>query len=260
MSRTESLTVKELAALAQVSVRTLHFYDEIDLLKPSHVGGNGYRYYNEAALYRLQQILLYRETGVKLEQIKRILDDEKFDPEAALRQHREQLLKKIGQLQTVVRTVESTLKSIKEKGRGGLNMAKKKRIFDGFSEEKHEQHKDEAEKRYGDTYRESARNWESYSPEKRKAIIDEGNQIYSDIANAMELGEESLEVQEHLARWHKHLHNFYQPTLMMLRGLGQMYETSPDFNATFTAIDPELPGFLNRAIEIYVSNQEAGAR
>ncbi len=84
-------TVKQLSDLAGISVRTLHYYDEIGLLRPSKVGENGYRYYDDAALLRLQQILLYREMGLELAQIKPILDSPDFDLLDALRTHRRAL-------------------------------------------------------------------------------------------------------------------------------------------------------------------------
>ena len=81
-------TVKQLSELAQVSVRTLHYYDEIGLLIPSQVGANGYRYYDDAAVLRLQQILFYREIGMELMQIKDVLDSPGFDLVTALKSHR----------------------------------------------------------------------------------------------------------------------------------------------------------------------------
>ncbi|GEM_PF-3597172 len=81
-------TVKQLSDLAEVSVRTLHYYDEFSLLHPSKIGSNGYRYYDEAALLRLQQILFYREIGLELAQIKDILDQPDFDLTSALTSHR----------------------------------------------------------------------------------------------------------------------------------------------------------------------------
>ena len=77
-------TVKQLADLAGVSVRTLHYYDEIGLLEPSYVGENGYRYYEDAELFRLQQILLYRELDLSLAEIREILDAPDFDLVSAL--------------------------------------------------------------------------------------------------------------------------------------------------------------------------------
>lgn len=85
-------TVKELCRLAGVTPRTLHYYDEIDLLKPSQVGDNGYRYYGEEAVLRLQQILLYRKMDVPLGEIKKFLDRKDFSIQEALQEHRQILL------------------------------------------------------------------------------------------------------------------------------------------------------------------------
>src|SRR5687768_10889673 len=102
-------TVKQVADLTRVSVRTLHYYDEIGLLHPSKVGANGYRYYDDDALLRLQQILIYREIGLELMQIKDILDSPNFDLLEALRSHRAVLEQKIGRLHQLVRTVDTTI-------------------------------------------------------------------------------------------------------------------------------------------------------
>src|SRR4051812_13151083 len=85
-------TVKQLADLSGVSVRTLHHYDAIGLLKPASVGSNGYRQYGREELLRLQQILFQRELGLSLEQIRRAQDAPGFDRAKALREHREKLL------------------------------------------------------------------------------------------------------------------------------------------------------------------------
>src|SRR5688572_25345534 len=97
-------TVKQLADLADISVRTLHYYDEIGLLHPSEVRTNGYRYYDDNAVLRLQQILLYRELGLELNQIKDMVNSPDFDVVAALQSHRTLLQTKIGRLQTLIRT------------------------------------------------------------------------------------------------------------------------------------------------------------
>ncbi|NUQ55782.1 MAG: MerR family transcriptional regulator, partial [Dehalococcoidia bacterium] len=102
-------TVKQLADLAGITVRTLHHYDAIGLLRPSDVGANGYRYYDEAAVFRLQQILLYRELGLELAQIKDVLDSPDFDLAAALRSHRAALEAKLNRMSELIRTVDRTL-------------------------------------------------------------------------------------------------------------------------------------------------------
>src|SRR5689334_7076537 len=99
-------TVKQLSELAEVSVRTLHYYDEIGLLHPVQVGTNGYRHYDDAALLRLQQILFYREIGLELSQIKEILDSPDFDVLVALRSHRNILQEKISRMEELVNTVD----------------------------------------------------------------------------------------------------------------------------------------------------------
>jgi DNA-binding transcriptional MerR regulator len=86
------LTVKQLSKLAGVTPRTLHHYDEIGLLKPTRVGDNGYRYYGDESVLRLQQILFYRELGIPLEDIKRIMGRRDFDVLGALRSHKAPLI------------------------------------------------------------------------------------------------------------------------------------------------------------------------
>src|SRR5258708_7468425 len=88
MERSMAYTVKQVAAMSGVSVRTLHFYDETGLLKPAYLGANGYRFYDEPQLLMLQQILFYRELGLELKQIKDILGRGDFEKVAALQSHR----------------------------------------------------------------------------------------------------------------------------------------------------------------------------
>lgn len=88
------MTIHKLAKLAGVSVRTLHYYDEIGLLRPSRIGENGYRYYESAEIARLQQIMFFRELDFSLERIKEILDSPGFDQHLALQEHKRLLLLK----------------------------------------------------------------------------------------------------------------------------------------------------------------------
>lgn len=86
--------------------------------------------------------------------------------------------------------------------------------------------------------------------------MQEGNAIYMDIIANMNLGPESSEIQAILSRWRQHMRYFYEPSLEVLRGLGKMYHDHPDFNATFTAMHPDLPSFLQKAITCYVDKLE----
>lgn len=240
-------TVKQLSQLAGVSVRTLHYYDEIGLLKPAAVGQNGYRHYDDAALFRLQQILFYRELDLDLQQIKQMLDAPNFDLVTALRTHRQQLAAKMARLATLLGTVDATISHLV----GELTMSKKK-IFEGFTAEKQQQYEAEAVQQWGDTAKESIQRWNSYTAAQQEAIKQEGSAIYVELAAYVHADPTQPAVQALLGRWHQHLRYFYEPSLEVLRGLGDHYHDHPDFNATFAAIHPDLPQFLQKAIAHYV--------
>ena len=121
-------TVKQVAALSGVSVRTLHFYDETGLLKPAYYGANGYRFYEEPQLLTLQQILFYRELGFELKQIERILGRAEFEKVAALQSHRRVLQKNLARTRTLIETIDKTIKHLK-----GTKKMKSEEMFLGFS-------------------------------------------------------------------------------------------------------------------------------
>ena len=107
------LTVKQISKLAHITPRTIHYYDQIGLLLPDEVGDNGYRYYSDASLLKLQQILFYRELDIPLEQIREIMGRENYDLQEALEDHKDQLRKRIDRLQKLISTVDQTLKYFK---------------------------------------------------------------------------------------------------------------------------------------------------
>jgi DNA-binding transcriptional MerR regulator len=121
-------TVKQVAGLSGVSVRTLHFYDELELLKPAHVSASGYRYYEEPQLLTLQQILLYRELGFELRQIKSILGRADFEKAAALESHRSVLEKNLARTQTLIATIDKTIQHVR-----GMKRMSNEEMFAGFS-------------------------------------------------------------------------------------------------------------------------------
>jgi MerR family transcriptional regulator, thiopeptide resistance regulator len=247
-------TVKQLSELAQVSVRTLHYYDEIGLLTPSKVGANNYRYYDDTNLLRLQQILFYREMGLELLQIKEILDSPDFDLVTALRSHRSVILEKMNRLQNLVGTIDSTIMHLV----GEVDMSKKN-LFQGFSEEKQKQYEREARLQYGpENVNASIKKWNSYTKAQQEAIQQEGGDIYIALSEAMKAGKDGNhpDVQELLSKWHNHIRYFYEPTLEILRGLGELYNTEPDFIAFFKQIDPDLPPYLQSTIAQYVDDLE----
>ncbi len=121
-------TVKQVASMSGVSVRTLHFYDEAGLLKPAYLGANGYRFYEEPQLLTLQQILFYRELGLELRQIKSILGRADFEKVAALRSHRKVLQESLIRTRRLVETIDKTIQHVK-----GTKKMMNKEMFAGFS-------------------------------------------------------------------------------------------------------------------------------
>jgi hypothetical protein len=132
----------------------------------------------------------------------------------------------------------------------------KKNAFEGFDEEKQKEYEKEAVENWGESAAQSIKLWKSYSDERKAQILEEGGQIYQEIVANMEKGHASPEVRALLVRWHEHLRYFYEPTIEVLEGLGNMYHDHPDFNATFTGMHPDLPLFLKEAIAIYVDELE----
>src|SRR5215212_9506205 len=245
-------TVKQLSKLAGVTPRTLHHYDEIGLLKPSRVGDNGYRYYGEESLLRLQQILFYRELGIPLEDIKNIMGRHDFDVLGALHNHKEALQKQVTRLNRLISTVDNTIIHLK----GNTTMSDKA-YFEGFSEEEQEKYAAEAEQLYdAESVRESDRKWKAYPVAKKEAILAEGKAVYTDMIAAMPRGAASKDVQTIVERWRKHMDYFWTPKLDQLLALASGYNDDPRFKANFDKMHPQLAEFMREAVSVYVANQK----
>ncbi|MCU0486631.1 MAG: MerR family transcriptional regulator [Anaerolineales bacterium] len=243
-------TVKQLARLAGITPRTLHYYDEIGLLKPSHVGENGYRYYAEDALLHLQQILLYRELDLPLENIREILASPGFDLQTALESHRAALQTRITHLERVIRTVDNTLASL----RGEMEMSNQQ-LFEPFNEEQQAEYEKEALQRYDpETVKASYKKWKNYTTADKQRIGEEGNAVYRDLLAAMPKGAGSPEVQACIERWRQHMDYFWTPNLEQLLGLANLYNDDPRFRANYDKVDPRLAPFMLEAVSIYVKN------
>ena len=245
-------SIKQLADMAGISRRALHHYDEIGLLKPSEQGQNRYRYYNEEAVLRLQQILFYREIGLRLKEIKAVLSQPDFDVLQALETHRDELQKRVERLNRLIDTVDKTILHLN----GGIAMSEEQ-IFEGFTEEQAEEYAEEARQRWDpELVNQSMKLWKSYSDEKKKAIMVEGGANYQEIFDNMDKGRDSPEVQAGVAKWHQNLRYFYEPTIAILSGLGYGYRDDPAFRATFEKFSPDFPEFLCEAIQFYCENQQ----
>jgi DNA-binding transcriptional MerR regulator len=241
-------TVQQLANAAGVTPRTLRHYDAIGLLRPSVVGDNGYRYYDEAAALRLQQILFFRELGLALGDIRAVLNGPEFETAAALERHRAALAARANRLQHLIHTIDRTLLHLQ----GEIEMTTQD-LFAGFDEETQARYEKEAAEMYDpQVVAKSSRRWKSYTTEEKARIQAEGGQVYQDMVALLGREPGDADVQAVVRRWHEHLRDFYEPTPDILRGLGHAYAEQPEFSAFFTAIHPDLPAFLSRAIDIYV--------
>ncbi len=241
-------TVKQLSKLAGITPRTLHHYDEIGLLKPSRVGDNGYRYYGEDAVLRLQQILFYRELDIPLDDIKKIMGRRDYDVMGALQSHKEALSKQAVRINRLIQTVDNTINHLK-----GNKTMSNENLFEGFSEEQQEKYAQEAEKIYDpETVRESNRKWKAYSAAKKEAILAEGSAIYNDMIAVILKGANSAEVQAIVERWRRHMNYFWTPNLEQLLGIANGYTDDPRFKANFDKMDPRLAEFMRDAVKVYV--------
>lgn len=245
-------TVKHLSQLAGISVRTLHYYDEIGLLKPARVGDNGYRYYDEQTLLRLQQILLYRELDLPLEHIKRLMGRRDFDVLSALEGHKAELARRIARMQVLIATVDQTIDHLK-----GKQPMSQKQFFEGFNEAQQAEYEKEAQQMYDPaTVKESAQKWKGYTAADKERIQAEGNAVYQGFLDAMPFGPSSPQAQACVERWRRHLEYFWSPDPDQLSGLAASYNQDPRFKANFDRIHPQLAEFIRDAAQTYVSKKQ----
>jgi DNA-binding transcriptional MerR regulator len=241
-------TVKKLSRLAGITPRTLHYYDEIGLLKPTRVGDNGYRYYGDEALLRLQQILFYRQLDMPLDSIQSIMGRHDFDVMSALESHKQELRKRIAQMERLVTTVDNTILHLK-----GKKDMSQKQLFEAFSEEQQVEYEKEAMRLYDPAIvKASYKKWRSYSAADKQRIADEGNAVYQGFLEAMPKGPASPEAQIAVEAWRQHMDYFWTPNKEQLLGLANGYNDDPRFKASFDKIDPNLAAFIREAVKVYI--------
>lgn len=211
-------TIREAAKTAGISVRTLHYYDQIGLLRPSAVTPAGYRLYDDTAMSRLMQVLFYRELDFSLADIRAILDDPAFTIDRALQQHRALLVSKRDRLDRLIRLTDSLRK-------GGDTMGFE--AFDtGEIDALRQQYADEARERWGTTaaYAQSAQKTRSYGKAEWEQIQAEADRILAAVAACRPNGPQTDEVQGLIAEWQAHItRNYYDCTADIFAGLGEMY-------------------------------------
>jgi len=247
-------TIKEIADLSNVSTRTLRYYDQIGLLKPSNYLESGYRVYDSAAVDKLQQILFYKSLGLDLKAIKSVLDDDRFDEKCALKSHHQKLTLELERIQKLIKTVEKTLLHLE----GEIIMT---------DQEKFEGHKkayiDENEKKYGQQAREKFGSSVDASVQKLSEMDEKEFNSLDKLTKSMNLkfkeAKQQGSIDTNLAKeaasmhvkWIKSYWNTYSKAAHI--ALVEMYVSDERFNAYYENIEPGLAQFVCETVKNYLS-------
>lgn len=242
--------VNELAEIAGISVRTLHHYDHIDLLKPMEIGLNGYRFYGWKELLRLQQILFFRELDFSLEEIRVILDSPDLDQLEILNEQKAMLQLKQKKLKKLIFTINNTIINMKDDKK-----LPKEDLFDGFNDMQSKAYKKEARKRWGHTkaWKQYEERMKNLKPKDMEKLKKEGEAILRKIVSLMKLGPASHEVQKEVAAYHDYMGNFYDCSKDHFLALGRIYSEDERFRKYYEDIQEGLAEFMTEAIAEYCS-------
>jgi len=247
-------SIVEVARMSGVSSRALRHYDEIGLLPPAHIGANGYRYYEQAELLRLQQILLLRELGVGLAEIAKILDNQR-DPVQALRAHHQRLLAERDRLAALAETVARTIDQLHAEGDGAMpRINRPENLFEGFDPSAYE---DEARQRWPEEYERSRRFTDSLTPQDTERLQREMTAAMIRMAELMAAGEpvDSAAVQAEIDAAYHGVCRFWTPDAAAFKGLGRMYVEDERFKANYDRIADGLAEFYRDAMAWYADTR-----
>lgn len=243
------MKINEVAKLTGVTVRTLHYYDEIGLLIPSEITKSGYRIYNNDALATLQQILFFRELDFPLSDIKKIMTDTHYDKAGVLAKHKELLLQKRSRLDGLISLVENTIK-------GDKTMSFKEFDMNEIEVSK-AQYAAEVKERWGETaaYKESEKKTSAYDDAQWKILNEEGAEILKVFGENRNILPDSEQAQKLVERWQTYItQNFYKCTNEILSCLGLMYIGDERFTENIDKNGKGTAEFMAKAIEIYCAN------
>lgn len=238
------MTVNEVSKLTGISVRTLQYYDNIGLLKPSGYTESGYRLYDDTALERLQQVLLFKELEFPLKEIKEIIDAPDFDRNKALQQQIELLTMKKEHLENLI-----------DFARGLKLLGVRKVDFKAFDTKKIDEYAKRAKEQWGKTpeYKEFEKKTQNMSTEEELAMVDEFMQIFAEFGKMMSLEPSDEKVQAQVKNLQDYItEHFYTCTKEILNGLGKMYSAGGEFTENIDkAGGPGTAAFTAEAIEVY---------
>ena len=235
-----NMQIKEFAAYTGVSVRTLHYYDEIGLLKPAFVDRTtGYRYYDSSSLLRMQEILFYRELDFSLKSIEEILSSPHYDKTAALQEQKQLLILKKERLERLISAIDGASR--------GEN------VMNAFDKTKIEGYKQEAKARWGDTAA-YAQYTEKVAGKNERDLFAGMESILAAFAVCKAQGNvpSSPAAQELVEKLQNYIsNNFYTCTKEILAGLGQMYTADERFKTNIDKHGEGTAEFISTAITHY---------
>lgn len=242
-------TVNEVAKLTGITVRALHYYDEINLLKPSDNSKARYRLYSDEDVETLQQIMFLKEIGFELKQIKDIIHNPQFDKRRALENHKEILILKKKRIEELIKLVDSKLE-------GDSNLS-----FSEFDESsiisKQKEYHEEVLKRWKNT--QAYKEFEEKQSKRNNEFPDidkKAREIFGEIAEFMELPPSCKKVQELISLWQEYItENYFNCTNEMLQCLALMYVGDDRFKNYINSIGDDLAQYINEAINFYCGSK-----
>ena len=241
------MQIKEFAQFTGVSVRTLHYYDEIGLLRPADVDRfTGYRFYDDQSLLRMQEILFYRELDFSLKSIGEILSSPNYDKTKVLKEQKQLLKLKKERLERLIDAIDDA-----EKGENVMKV---------FDNSEFETYKAEAQERWGktDAYKEHSEKTKNYGKDKWRSLVADMEAIFGEFTlcfkNGFAPGAE--EPQSLVKKLQNHItENYYTCTTEILSGLGQMYAADERFRNNIDKHADGTAEFISEAIAIYSKKQ-----
>jgi len=253
-------TVKKLSELSGVTVRTLHYYEEEGLLKPAYYGSNGYRYYEEKELLRLQQILFFKELGFKIKQIKKVVGRDDFDQLSALYSHRKSLNQEWEKVGRLLETLDKTIKHLK-----GKKKMKDQEIFDGFNisllkKARVDFSYSAAEEIVSKSVRnptKDIKDVEKRGKEHYQALVDKAHSIFQELVHCIEKGVEpdSPEVQSIIQKHHAFTDEVQNATREVYKAMAQLYREHPEFRKQLDPFHPKLADFMSEAMVVFADRE-----
>jgi DNA-binding transcriptional MerR regulator len=253
----QQYSVKMLSKLAGVSVRTLHLYDKIGLLKPQVRTKARYRLYGEKQLLKLQQILFYKELDFPLKEIISILEDPAFDLLQALEGHKSALESRKSRISVLLKTVENTILKLKEN-----TMLKIEELYEGLPKEKVDVYRQEIADRYGkETIEKSESFLRKMSKEKLRELNKRRDEITKRLFLMKNMDATSEEVQAAIEE-HYHIIRIFWGTVDSkdkqpdaYKGLGELYMSNQEYTSIDGRNDADFPSFLWKAMNHFADTK-----